>query len=290
MDLNDLLRAKTIEPEQVLVFRHSPREPQLKKVLPWLAVEKQELFNAYQQSQGATLEKVMADGKARYVASFIGLAPGTASFVGLYSIAGSSRLSYEQYWTVPANVELKRLGMAGLEDSRPNCLWFNLLLMDVYSSWRGKLIVVWPPPERSWWRSAYRNEMAVHAILEESQFDGAMPKWNEIELGWEELRAMPERWRAKLREWRGVYYIFDCTDRKGYVGSAYGEENLLGRWLEYAASGHGDNALLKERDPRNFRFSILQRVSPDMDAADVIHLEGTWKERLHARTHGLCAN
>jgi hypothetical protein len=290
MDLNNLLRAKNLDPEQVLVFRHSPKESQLKKVLPWLAAERPELFNAYQQSQGTTLEKVMGDGKARYVASFIGLAPGTASFVGLYSIAGSSPLAYREYWSVPANVELKKFGMAGLEDARPSCLWFDLVLMDVYASWKGKLIVAWPPPERSWWRWAYRNEMAVHAILEDSELDSAMPKWDEIDLSWEELHAIPERWKSKLREWRGAYYVFDPSDGKGYVGSAYGEENILGRWLAYAASGHGDNALLRKRDPKNFRFTILELVSPTEDTGDVIRLEGTWKERLHTRSHGLNAN
>ena len=86
-----------------------------------------------------------------------------------------------------------------------------------------------------------------------------------------------------LSEWRAIYFIFDTMDGKGYVGSAYGAENLLGRWLGYAARGHGGNVLLRQRDPSHFRFSILQRVSPDMDAGDVIRLEATWKERLHTR-------
>jgi hypothetical protein len=72
------------------------------------------------------------------------------------------------------------------------------------------------------------------------------------------------------------------SDGKAYVGSAYGDGNLLGRWLTYAASGHGGNSLLK-RDPKNFQFTILQRVSPDMEADEVIKLESTWKERLHTR-------
>jgi len=94
-----------------------------------------------------------------------------------------------------------------------------------------------------------------------------------------------------LSQWRGVYYIFDTSDGKGYVGSAYGDKNLLGRWLNYAASGHGDNSLLRERDPQNFRFSILQLVAPVMDPTDVIQLESRWKERLHTRApYGLNDN
>jgi len=38
------------------------------------------------------------------------------------------------------------------------------------------------------------------------------------------------------------------------------------------------------------RFSILQRTSPDLEAADVIALGANWKERLHAREFGLNRN
>ncbi len=37
MNLNDLLRAKNIDPHQVLVLRHRPSEPELNKILPLLA-------------------------------------------------------------------------------------------------------------------------------------------------------------------------------------------------------------------------------------------------------------
>lgn len=66
------------------MLRHRPFEPDLNTVLPWLAAEKPDVFNAYQQTQGEKLEKVMTG--AAYVVSFIGHEPGKAIFVGLYSI------------------------------------------------------------------------------------------------------------------------------------------------------------------------------------------------------------
>jgi hypothetical protein len=51
-------------------MRHRPQEPELRKVLPWLAAEKPELFNAYQQTHGERVEKAMLG--AKFVASFIG--------------------------------------------------------------------------------------------------------------------------------------------------------------------------------------------------------------------------
>ncbi|MFB3917258.1 MAG: GIY-YIG nuclease family protein [Terriglobales bacterium] len=294
MNLNDLLLTKSIKPEQVLVLRHRPTEPALNKVLPWLAAEKPDVYNAYQQTQGEKVEKAMS--RAAYVASFIGHEPGKALFIGLYSIDGSRPLTYEEFWQVPAYVEMKAFGMRGFTkdeacNGRPSVQWFNLTPTDFYATWKGKLIVGWPGLERSWWRWADRNEIPVAAVLEDSLLDKAMPEWEEIALNWEELRVLPTRWKSALSQWRGIYYIFDESDGKGYVGSAYGENNLLGRWLNYAASGHGGNSLLRKRDASNFRFSILQRVSPDMAADDVIRLECTWKERLHTRSpHGLNDN
>lgn len=219
-----------------------------------------------------------------YVASFLGREPGKALFVGLYSIGESKPLSREEFWQVPAYVELKKFGMRGFADehSAASVLWFNLALTDFYAHWKGKLIMGWPPPERSWWRRAHRNEIPVVAILEDSALDAAMPEWDEIELTWEELGVLPTSWKTTLSKWRGIYYIFDTSDGKGYVGSAY-ESNLLGRWLNYAARGHGGNKLLRQRDPRNFRFTILELVSPTMNPSDVIRLESSWKQRLHTR-------
>ena len=59
MELNDLLIAQSIDPKEVLVLRHRPSEPELRKVLPWLAAEKPDFYNAYQQTQGPKVEKAM---------------------------------------------------------------------------------------------------------------------------------------------------------------------------------------------------------------------------------------
>jgi hypothetical protein len=167
MNLNALLIGKNIDPREVLVMRHRPYEPELRRVLPWLAAEKPDVFNAYQQTQGKKVEKAML--AAKQVASFIGHEPGKALFIGLYSIGKSRPLTYKQYWKVPAYIEMKAFGMTGFTgESRVSVLWFELALMDFYAPWKGKLVIGRPPPERSWWRRAHRNEIPVHAILEDS--------------------------------------------------------------------------------------------------------------------------
>jgi hypothetical protein len=288
MDFKDLLIKKGIALGDVLVLRHSPEEPELNKIIGWLASERPELFNAYQQTQKKSVENIMAKmSGSGYVASFIGHGPGKALFVGLYSIGGTKSLTRSEYWQKPEYEELKDFGMEGFseEDPRSSILWFELSLTEFYSSWKGKLVIDWPPQDRNWYRHAEKdkNIFNVFSILEESALDAAMPEWDQIVLSWKQLEVLPSRWRSTLSQWRGIYYIFDSSDGKGYVGSAYGESNIYGRWVNYAKSGHGGNKLLKPRDPDSFHFSILQRVSPDLSSEDIIRLESTWKERLHTR-------
>jgi hypothetical protein len=220
-----------------------------------------------------------------HVASFLARGSGRALFVGLYAIGGWESLSREEFLVAPDVVALTKHGMRGLaeNDTRTRILRFQLIRRtDFYDSWKGRLIVEWPPPDIAWWRRAHRNEMPVLAILEESALDSAMPEWDALNLMCEELKVLPRRWQEALSHWRGIYYIFDASDGRGYVGSAYGKENILGRWRTHAEAG-GDAVLLQSRDPQNFHFTILQRVSPDMEPDEVIRLEGTWKERLHTR-------
>ncbi len=59
-----------------LLPRHSPIEPKIKRVLPWLAAENHDVFNAYQRFQSERTENQLL--KAKHLASFIGLEAGTA--------------------------------------------------------------------------------------------------------------------------------------------------------------------------------------------------------------------
>lgn len=288
LNFNDLLAKEGIDPSAVLVFRHRPVEPALRRVLPWLAGQKPALFNAYQRSQGPQAEAAMS--KAEFIAAFIGHESAKALYVGLYRRSRCRALSEPEFWGIPENQELRELGMGGYRDERKISLWFDLDQTDFYHDWAGRLIIDWPGGERSWWRWAARNTFNIRAIAEASLFEPAIPEWDELCLRTAELKTLPIKWRDALARWRGIYFIFDTSDAKGYVGSACGADNIIGRWMNYVADGHGGNVELRGRHPDNFIFSILQRVSPDADADEVVRLESRWKERLHTREYGLNRN
>lgn len=84
-----------------------------------------------------------------------------------------------------------------------------------------------------------------------------------------------------MQQWQAIYYIRDKSTGKGYVGSAYGEDNLLQRWQEYARTGHGGNKWLKGLAPENFEFSVLQLLPVSAVIEEVIAAEQSWKKRLH---------
>lgn len=287
-ELNDLLVKSGIDPPTVMVMRHRPTEKELRKALAGLAADRPETYNAYQSIHDETVEASLL--RKAWLASFIGHQPGSALFVGMYRVEGCRRISAKEYLRNPANRRLVELGSRPPRPGRTP-LWFELKCADLLSEYKGRLVVGWPGIERSWWRRAERNCFPVEAIAEESLLVYRMPDPSDLVLSWARLSVLPSSWDAAISQWRGIYYIFDKASGMGYVGSASGSENMLGRWRNYAASGHGGNKLLKGCKPENLEFSILELLAASTDPKDVLALESKWKERLHTRApFGLNSN
>jgi hypothetical protein len=284
MNLNDLLLENGLDPATTRVMRHRPKEQQFREKMTWLAGEDPETFNAYQQTHGPREEGKLQ--LATHVASFIGDRPNRALFAGIYALKGFKRTTRPQRQKHRGQRELSKYGVI---DGAGTRLWFDLSLTKLLEHWRGKLVIRWNN-ERAWARWAEPNTFEVQIVYEESQFSPPMPDWRELVFDWNGLGIMPTSWRSALREWRGIYYIFDVSDAKGYVGAAYGKENILGRWTNYSKTGHGNNKLLRRRKPENLRFTILERMGPDAPKELVCECEKFWKERLHTRKYGLNEN
>ena len=89
MDLNALLHEKNIDPKTVMVLRHRPEERELRKVLPWLAGERPEVFNAFQQNHGDRVQNALT--KAKHLASFIAHGGGKRCSLASTQSKGGSR-------------------------------------------------------------------------------------------------------------------------------------------------------------------------------------------------------
>jgi hypothetical protein len=88
----------------------------------------------------------------------------------------------------------------------------------------------------------------------------------------------------------GVYLLVSPKTGKKYVGSAYGIAGFLGRWLQYAADGHGGNKMMQDVPRDDYWVSVLEVASSSDGPDDVIALENRWKEKLRSREFGLNGN
>ncbi|MBY6073483.1 GIY-YIG nuclease family protein [Vannielia litorea] len=163
---------------------------------------------------------------------------------------------------------------------------FDFSLTDHMSDLVGRLMIS-PRRTQSYVRLAENLDPEIVELSSISMFDPLPPAWREWCMTGPELRVISPNQEARLREWRGIYLIVDETDGARYVGSAYGAENLLSRWRSHVRRDHGVTVQLQQRNPANFRFSILERVSPDTPIEEITALEQTWMHRLHTKRFGL---
>lgn len=140
--------------------------------------------------------------------------------------------------------------------------------------------------------------------------DKSFPGYKDVLIGFEELKKkleISDEWRTALSCRKGVYLISDKKTGYMYVGSAYGQNGILGRWQTYLKCGYDRNEvengkypnkelqkLVKKRGlsyiKKNFRYSILETFTDDVSDEYIISRESYWKEALLSRTFGYNAN
>lgn len=122
------------------------------------------------------------------------------------------------------------------------------------------------------------------------------PGYEKVNISWHELNRVIEKdtWKTVLQNQKGVYLLTDISNGNKYVGSAYGENMILGRWISYVKTGHGGNTGLKrltfEHIQNNFRYSILDIYKSTTDDQIIIDRENWWKEILQSRKFGYNEN
>lgn len=129
----------------------------------------------------------------------------------------------------------------------------------------------------------------------------AFSTYDEVELSFEQLREIIEGryddyYRA-LSVVKGIYMIIDGNTGKQYIGSAYSDEGIWGRWKTYAETYHGGNLelikLYKNENEKyfyKFKYIILQILPMRMSDKEVIEMESKYKNRFLTREFGLNAN
>lgn len=225
-----------------------------------------------------------------YIASFIGLEGSLARFIGVYKVVGRQKASETP---IPPGFPYPDLAL------RHEAVFYQLTHVEGFEDIEDRVIIDWGKGALSWHQ--WLKEKEVVEVLPKG-YVADFPGYLDFILTFQQLSTIINNASAN-REWHrmlggvaGVYLIVDDADGKQYVGSAYGEDGILGRWRQYAKTHHGGNVKLKELLTENseagdrFRFSILQTLPRTLTKSEVIAYEELYKKKLGSRAFGLNAN
>jgi hypothetical protein len=269
------------------IVLHTPKQRLLAQMMPWIAENRRDLLEAYQATHNTPATTTLRSKENAVV--FVGLGDGTLVLAGVWRIMACEKRPMKDILAETPIRELQDDYQVHFPsaDVSPTWDWFTMNLTDQLGALRGRLRIA-PKMTPTYVRLAESFPDAILSIERESLLTAAMPDWKALTVEASQLRngatAMPAKWQEKLREWRGIYLIVDVTDGARYVGAAYANKaNFLGRWAAHVKGEKGITKWLDERNPRNFRFSILERVLDDATISDITPLEQTWMTRLGTR-------
>ncbi len=271
---HDILKKYGIEPTEVRLVRHGNKE------IPILETFRtnRKRFDAYQGFQDPK-----RFGDSKHIAVFAPLDGGAALFLGLWDVI-SCKL----------NTELTDADFAGIDEFsfpqswKGKVVWYNLKHNQTMSDLSERLVIDWGPGALAW---VQRGDKPVLEIRRPNSI-GDFASYSGVKLSYSDLKKLMGdassnlTWRNALSSVNGVYLIRDESSGKLYVGSAYGEQGIYGRWKIYATSGHGGDVMLRNLDHSQFEFSILEIAPLTLSAQEVIDIENKWKDRLGTRLFG----
>lgn len=177
------------------------------------------------------------------------------------------------------------------------CYIYETKLLDVANEFIGRAIFVFKKKFRNSYPclEKYIDNINLLEITRETAKQ-IFPGYDQVNVSWKDLANCIESdsWKTALENQKGVYLITDKSNGKHYVGSAYGQDMILGRWRNYVQNGHGGNKDLKalgfDYIKENFQYSILEIFKSTTDDNTIIDRESWWKEVLMTRDFGYNKN
>jgi len=171
-------------------------------------------------------------------------------------------------------------------------------ILPQYQKYLGRLIIKFKNRSQTMIRLAKSviDDCEVVQILPDTFENDIFPGYDKVNVSWEELSRVisKESWKTALQNQKGVYLITDISNGKMYVGSAYGENMILGRWKSYIKTGNGGNVDLKKLSfdyiKTNCKYSILDIFKSTIDDQIIIAKESWWKSVLQTREFGYNKN
>lgn len=236
-----------------------------------------DLYNPYRTDRNSFWDYQNTQSKdvfkgVDYIVSFIGEEGVFARFIGVFKILNKEQTEY------------------GFK--------YSMLDISDYDDLKERVIIRWENAIS--WHQWIKNEMEVVEICPGLHYK-RFSDYFDLILSYSELEEIITNqyndWRTVLSSIKGIYLITDINTGKLYVGSAYGENGIWGRWSDYiSTSGHGNNKILRKLISNNnsykfnLQFSILMILPKTVTADEAISKEQLFKRKLGSNSFGLNAN
>ena len=282
MDIIELLENRGLDTSRrIKMLRHQGR--------------RYDVHDLYKTGRLAAYQSVQDHGRldCDYVVSFLGLEKTRSLFVGVWRVLGSQPMS-----DVARDPAFPFPEWYDEEDS----IFYDMEEIPDFEDMKDRVVIDWGRSTRMWhqWLKRERPKTVIE-ILPVGHV-AEFPGYQDFILSFDELERIVENseanriWHVMLGAVAGLYLITDTKTGQQYVGSAYGQRGVLGRWREYAGTGHGGNALLRKLIEdnagyrRNLRFTLLRTLPKVLTNREVIQYERLYKDKLGTRAHGLNLN
>lgn len=179
--------------------------------------------------------------------------------------------------------------------------------LEEYDKYVDKVLVDLTLPSRNWLYTnrEFIDHIEVNSVTATSYFDRNVqfPGFENLSLSYVDLKKQfySPSWRYQLSSVYGVYVLTDMKTGKLYVGSAYGENGLFGRWSAYLANGYDKDEFEDSNYPnkrlrelvntkgmeyirKHFRYSVLEIFGKnELGKQKSLAREKYWKQVLGSR-------
>jgi hypothetical protein len=280
MDFSNILEINGYKPKEVRLARHSgsPVRPDGNRTTAYaLWLHSRDGYELY-----CRIQKSKNFGKQKYVAHFVSTPTKETMFTGFYQL-----LEQKPIWKGLID-PLHGIDVTDMNPKNDHIIVYEVKRISEFDEYSGKLFIGWGK-EIAWSQIAGNSPKPVMAIEREFA-EPVFPGFGNFTCRSDEVSTLHNTWQAILSANRGVYILVHLESGNQYVGSATGENGFLGRWLEYEATGHGGNKLLKQLNQKMFQIGILEVCSSLENSVDIFKKEGIWKKKLGSRAFGLNAN
>lgn len=279
--LSDIIARTGIDPKKIMLIRHSVNDKYFKRCMDMNMVKEYTRHQRANFAKGAEYWMIFLSGKST-----------TAKFYACYKVNGEG---------IKATQDMCMAGFPFPEwYEKEEEYLYSLEEVDIMSDLKNRLVIEWGKAATAWYQwGTNEKEVLSIQVSDKKEFPG----FDTLRLSFDELEDIVnddttryENWHAAMSSVYAIYLIADKIDGQLYVGSAYNEEGLLGRWSVYVKTKHGGNILMRRKLElyperyHDFQFSVLQILPKTLTNDEVIEIESLWKSKLLSKEFGMNDN